>query len=158
VLSTHLLNSRDFLEIWELLIPTLYILVAPTIYLKIWNKQGKTPFHWKEKSNVQPHRMRKQTPQGKEPNQSQWPDSSESTLLSYFQNFWWIVGLVYVNLNSLIPTKMPFKPSSRTSRSSENNCFPYVFYRLVVSCKFHSIFFANFVRQIWTSSLHDIFT
>jgi hypothetical protein len=48
--------------------------------------------------------------------------------------------------------------ASRTSRSSENNRFPYVFHWLVVSCEFHSIFFAKFVQQIWTSSLHDIFT
>ena len=48
--------------------------------------------------------------------------------------------------------------SSQTSRSSENNCFPYVFYQLVVSCEFRSICFAKFVRQIWTSSLHDTFT
>jgi hypothetical protein len=38
--------------------------------------------------------------------------------------------------------------ASRTSRSSENSCFPYVFHRLVVSCKFCSICFAKFVRQI----------
>jgi hypothetical protein len=47
--------------------------------------------------------------------------------------------------------------TSRTSRSSKNSCFPYVFHRLVVSCKFRSICFTKFVRQIWTSSLHDIF-
>jgi hypothetical protein len=32
------------------------------------------------------------------------------------------------------------KPS-QTLRSLENTCFPYVFHRLVVSCKFCSIFF-----------------
>jgi hypothetical protein len=55
---------------------------------------------------------------------------------------------------------IPLQPcwSSWTSRSSENNRFPYVFHRLVVSCKFRSICFAKFVRQIWTSSLHDTFT
>jgi hypothetical protein len=47
--------------------------------------------------------------------------------------------------------------SSQTSRSSENSRFSYVFHWLVVSCKFHSICFAKFVRQIWTSFLHDIF-
>jgi hypothetical protein len=36
--------------------------------------------------------------------------------------------------------------ASRTSRSSENNRFPYVFHWLVVSCKFRSICFAKFVR------------
>jgi hypothetical protein len=35
---------------------------------------------------------------------------------------------------------------SRTSRSSENNHFPYVFCRLVVSFEFHSISFAKFVQ------------
>ena len=48
--------------------------------------------------------------------------------------------------------------SSQTSSSLENSRFPYVFHQLVVSCKFHSICFAKFVQQIWTSSLHDIFT
>jgi hypothetical protein len=48
--------------------------------------------------------------------------------------------------------------TSRTSRSLDYSRFPYVFHRLVVSCKFRSIFFAKFVWQIWTSSLHDIFT
>jgi hypothetical protein len=38
--------------------------------------------------------------------------------------------------------------ASRTSRSSENSRFPYVFHRLVVSCKFCSICFATFVQQI----------
>jgi hypothetical protein len=50
------------------------------------------------------------------------------------------------------------RSSSWTSRSSENNHFPYVFHWLVVACKFRSFFFAKFVRQIWTSLLHDIFT
>jgi hypothetical protein len=143
VLPTHLLNSRDFLEIWELLLPTLYILVATTIFKFFWNKRGETPLHWKEKNNVQLHKTWKQCSQRKEPILSQWPDSSESTLLSYFpygrtstistsgtkilvynavkksllmHNFWWIVGLVYkahMNLISLIPTKMPFKPSRK---------------------------------------------
>jgi hypothetical protein len=40
------------------------------------------------------------------------------------------------------------EPPSQTSRSLENSCFPYVFHRLVVSCKFHSICFTKFVRQI----------
>jgi hypothetical protein len=48
--------------------------------------------------------------------------------------------------------------ASRTPRSLENSRFLNVFHWLVVSCKFHSIYFAKFVRQIWTSSLHDIFT
>jgi hypothetical protein len=57
--------------------------------------------------------------------------------------------------STLIPK---INPTSRTSRSSENSRFPYVFHRLVVSCKFRSISFTKFVRQIWTTSLHDIFT
>jgi hypothetical protein len=36
--------------------------------------------------------------------------------------------------------------------------FYMFFHWLVLSCKFRSICFAKFVRQIWTSSLHDIFT
>jgi hypothetical protein len=35
--------------------------------------------------------------------------------------------------------------ASRTSRSSENNRFLYVFHRLIVSYKVRSIFFAKFV-------------
>jgi hypothetical protein len=40
-------------------------------------------------------------------------------------------------------------PSSQTSRSSENYCFPYVFYWLVVSCRLRSIFFVKFVWHTW---------
>jgi hypothetical protein len=43
---------------------------------------------------------------------------------------------------------MKQEAASRTSRSSKNNRFPYIFHWLVVSCKFRSIFFAKLVRQI----------
>jgi hypothetical protein len=60
-------------------------------------------------------------------------------------------------LDNIFLTHETLHPS-RTSRSSENSRFPYVFHLLVVSCKFRSICLAKFVRQIWTSSSHDIFT
>jgi hypothetical protein len=54
----------------------------------------------------------------------------------------------------VLSSRSPMKPisaygyASRTSRSSKNNRFPYIFHWLVLSCEFHSIFFAKLVRQI----------
>jgi hypothetical protein len=54
-----------------------------------------------------------------------------------------------------------FQHTSQTSRSLENNCHPYVFHRLVVSCEFCSTFLQNFYykyeRLLYMISSRNLF-
>jgi hypothetical protein len=59
-----------------------------------------------------------------------------------------LVGRPRKTIDAIVFLTTSVGSTSQTSRSSENNCFPYVFRRLVVSCEFRSICFAKFVRQI----------